>query len=221
MLFIAYLLLLFLLSLTVVAKDHEDFTNQYSKGLQVPVGAAISPWTHEPECDHTGTTDFCLYTNASFSHGRGISIIANRKTVANIDWLELFTKSAKIDRINPKEDLPYHEVAIPGKGMGLVAHRTILAGEPIAIWTPLFVEHETATTSLSVVDLLRLRGLAIKRLSEKSQKLFLAQHRQWGGHQVADIVATNAFMFADFGGLGGENSATFPEISVSSNATWK
>ncbi|KAL2289731.1 hypothetical protein FJTKL_01058 [Diaporthe vaccinii] len=180
----------------------------------MPIGALTSPWTHPPECAKASDSEVCVFTNNNFSNGRGLSILTDPKDAADIDWIELFTKSSDADGLNRAEG--FQETMIPGKGMGLVADRVIAKGERLMSWTPLLVEHDT-TYALDPKVLGELRDVAVKRMNKEQQTMFLAQHRQWGGHHASDIMVTNSFMFESFGGLPGGSAANFPEVSVSTS----
>ncbi|PVH78785.1 hypothetical protein DL98DRAFT_655830 [Cadophora sp. DSE1049] len=186
----------------------EWLPRQPSFGMQI--GALTSAWTHPPECARSNDSEICVFTNNNFSNGRGISIIAKSKDVADIDWIKLFTKVADTDDSNRSEG--FHEALIPGKGVGLVADRNIAKGEALMSWTPLLVEHDTVY-SLDPKVRGDLQDVAVERMSKEQQKMFLSQHRQWGGHRVSDIMMTNSFGFRAFGGLPGGSSANFPEVS--------
>ena len=186
--------------------------NPVHGNLEMPIGALTSPWTHPTRCAKANDSEVCVFTNSNFGNGRGLSILANPKDVADIDWIELFTKSSSPDGLNRAEG--FKETLIPGKGMGLVAERNIAKGELLMSWTPLLVEHGTAY-ALDPKVLGELRDVAVERMNKEQQTVFLSQHRQWGGHHASDIMVTNSFLFGSFGGLPGGTTANFPEVSVS------
>lgn len=204
------------LPLLALAREHKanasSVANPVHGNSDMPIGALTSPWTHPPECAKASDSEVCVFTNSDFSNGRGLSILADPKDAADIDWIELFTKSSHADGLNRAEG--FQETMIPGKGMGLVADRVIAKGERLMSWTPLLVEHDT-TYALDPKVLGELRDVAVERMTKEQQTMFLAQHRQWGGHHASDIMVTNSFMFGSFGGLPGGTTANFPEVSVS------
>lgn len=206
------------LPLLALAREHKanasSVANPMHGNSDMPIGALTSPWTHPPECAKASDSEVCVFTNSDFSNGRGLSILADPKDAADIDWIDLFTKSSHADGLNRAEG--FQETMIPGKGMGLVADRVIAKGERLMSWTPLLVEHDT-TYALDPKVLGELRDVAVERMSKEQQTMFLAQHRQWGGHHASDIMVTNSFMFGSFGGLPGGTTANFPEVSVSTS----
>lgn len=206
------------LPLIAVARDHKANASRVADpvygNFDMPIGAVTSTWTHPPECAKGNDTEVCVFTNSNFRNGRGLSILADSKDIAEIDWNELFTRHSNLDGLNRAEG--FREAMIPGKGMGLVADRTFAKGETLMSSTPLLVEHDSAyVLDPEVVG--DLRDVAVERMSKEQQTMFLSQHRQWGGHRASDIMVTNSFMFGSFGGLPRGSTANFPEVSVSAS----
>lgn len=204
--------------LLALARDHKanasSVANPVHGNLDLPIGIT-SAWTHPPRCANTANnSEICVFTNSNFRNGRGLSILADPKDIADIDWIELFNKASNLDALNRAEG--FRESLIPGKGMGLVADRVISKGETLMSSTPLLVEHDN-TYALDPEVVAELRDVAVERMSEEQQTMFLSQHRQWGGHHASDIMITNSFMFKRFGGLPRGSTAIFPEVSVSTS----
>lgn len=206
------------LPLLALARDHKTNASGVADpvygNFDMPIGALTSTWTHQPECAKANDSEICVFTNSHFKNGRGLSILADSKEVADIDWIELFTKPSNPDGLSRAEG--FREALIPGKGMGLVTDRTFAKGETVMSSTPLLVEHDSAY-ALDPEVLGELRNVAVERMSEEQQTMFLSQHRQWGGHHASDIMVTNSFMFSSFGGLPRGSTANFPEVSVSTS----
>lgn len=206
------------LPLLALARDHKANASGVGDpvygNFDMPIGALTSTWTHQPQCATANDSEICVFTNSHFKNGRGLSILADSKEVADIDWIELFTKPSNPDGLSRAEG--FREALIPGKGMGLVADRTFAKGETVMSSTPLLVEHDSAY-ALGPEVLGELRDVAVERMSKEQQTIFLSQHRQWGGHHASDIMVTNSFMFSSFGGLPRGSTANFPEVSVSTS----
>lgn len=207
-----------LLSLPLLALAREHKVNASSVAdpvygnFDMPIGILTSTWTHPPECAKANGSEICVFTNSNFKNGRGLSILADSKDIADINWNELFTRHRNPDGLNRAKG--FREALIPGKGMGLVADRTFAKGETLMSSTPLLVEHDSAY-ALDPEVVGDLRDVAVERMSKEQQTMFVSQHRQWGGHHASDIMVTNSFMFREFGGLPRGSTANFPEVSVS------
>lgn len=206
------------LPLLALARDHKPNASRVADpvygNFDMPIGAITSTWTHPPECAKANDSEICVFTNSNFRNGRGLSILADSKDIAEIDWNELFTSHSNPDGLNRAEG--FREALIPGKGMGLVADRAFAKGETLMSSTPLLVEHDSAY-ALDPEVVGDLRDVAVERMSKEQQTMFLSQHRQWGGHRASDIMVTNSFMFSSFGGLPRGSTANFPEVSVSTS----
>ncbi|KAG8167699.1 hypothetical protein KVR01_003388 [Diaporthe batatas] len=205
-----------LLSLPVLALARDQKANASSVAnpvhgnLEIPIGALTSAWTHPPHCGKANDTEVCVFTNSYFGNGQGISILADAKDMAEIDWIERFAEASNQDAITRTEGI--RAALIPGKGMGMVSDRVIGKGEIVMSSVPHVVEHDAAH-HIDPNTLSELRDIAVERMGKEQQTMFLAQHRQWGGHHASDIMITNSFLFKGFGGLPGGSNANFPEVS--------
>ncbi|KAK7951304.1 SET domain-containing protein 5 [Apiospora aurea] len=106
----------------------------------------------------------------------------------------------------------FRVVAVPGKGIGLVATRLIRRGEEIMTARPAVVAHEDLVDELELASQNALLDHAARVLPGERRKRFLAQAGELGGHRIADIMFTNSFQVSL--GLQGEpHFGNFPEVS--------
>jgi hypothetical protein len=177
------------------------------------------PWSARPSCiqELNSTDKLCVFTSASFANNRGISIITTSDKANRILLLPIFS--------NPRSHLhvqrerlpkPYASRQLPGRGIGLVANRTLQRGEMIfASAAVIIIERDIHSFKPS--DRLPLTQLAVRRLPQKTQDMILQLWGHFGGDPVDDIINTNSFGVDVFEGSGErEYIIVVPEISVSS-----
>ncbi|KAI6710322.1 hypothetical protein JHW43_007134 [Diplocarpon mali] len=113
--------------------------------------------------------EYCIYTFANFSQGRGLSVLASPSTISSVVDASLAFGSSHA-RLGPP---PYFEEQLPGRGKGLVCNRTILKGQLILLSTPLFMIQEKAMRDLPELARLQLQQLSIQKLPPRSRALYL------------------------------------------------
>lgn len=174
------------------------------------------PWTHTPIC--TQSLDvinepLCIYTNARFAYGRGISILTTPTKAKKLLQLPGFQDVNSLSSLNYDDrDRPWRVVSVPGRGMGLLATRPLDIGDKITAYTPVFVATHYVSNVVGTQDLEYLFRRAIDQLPQTSQEKFLDLAHQYDSneYQVQDIVQTNCFEFDVDGEM---HLAVFPETS--------
>ncbi|OCT46790.1 hypothetical protein CLCR_01966 [Cladophialophora carrionii] len=176
------------------------------------------PWTHKPICtkdvDDTGD-QFCVYTNASFSNGRGISIFTRPAIAQEFASLPPFQdptalSSNGINLDSDTEDLPWYTASVPGKGMGIFASRPLQRGDLITAYTPCLVTHIGDLRFTD--DREKMLRLAIDQLPPATRDAYLALAKVYDEPDVMaqDILKANGFDMK-LGDL--MHPAVFPEAS--------
>lgn len=152
--------------------------------------------------------EYCVYSNRHFSGG--IVVITNSENAKGISELPDVTLSS-----GPGSPPPFYATEIPGKGIGLVANRTIERGEPIMVWQPTFMVHAALSRDVSPEEHRRLLDAALLKLPAARRRAFSRQLGQFGGHRVSDILLTNTFQMKVGGGNGegGYHLGCFPDVS--------
>ena len=165
----------------------------------------VGRWTHQPVCtsffEELGSS-LCVYTNATFSQGRGISIFTTPKIAAEFAALLPFHDDEILQKrgINDAEGKgPWYAKALPGKGIGMVAKRDLKRGELITAYTPYLLAH--AENVLSTQEREKFLQLALTQLPAASQERFLdlAKYYHEPSVVVQDVVKANTFEM-DVGG---------------------
>jgi hypothetical protein len=166
-----------------------------------------SPWTARPMCINVDTAKpgasphiepFCTYTNANFADGRGISFFTSQSIMDDVVKSPPFTEPESIkgmnDLINPPwGPPPYESRWFPGKGIGLVANRTIVRGERIMQETPSFVFNRAIFSQTDEENRLPMQWNAVYQLPKHTREELLALHKHHGGDEIDDLMRTNAF----------------------------
>lgn len=148
--------------------------------------------------------EYCVYSNRQFSGG--IVVItdsANAKRIADLPHLAIDKTIAP----------PYYATEVPGKGIGLVANRTIPRGEPIMTWQPTYMIHRRLTDELTPSEQQHILDAALLKLPAPRRRAFSRQLGQFGGHKVSDILLTNSFQMAVDSGEAGHHLGNFPDVS--------
>lgn len=205
-----------------------------------------APWTHRPVCtearrDKRGRArqqQYCVFTDATFRGGRGLSVIAApHGAAAMADTLD---DSGVPPRLRDHPSTPlrgdtarehgttaegnaFAVQDMPGRGRGVVATRRIRRGELVFVdyVTVLSQNTFTAPDSASNGDeadpeqIMQLLQVAVAQLPRAQNTRVHALAHSLGGERVRDILRTNVF-----GGItiaGEPHIGLFPLGSVS----WK
>jgi hypothetical protein len=180
------------------------------------------PWEFKPFCakDSTKATKYCVYTSVSFNNGVGASFITHPDALpAVLTWVNDITltqqgKKYLSGRDRPTDiEAPYEVKRLPGKGLSVVARRSIPRGTIFMVGFPAVVVDQELEMGpdpdVSESDRLRLHELAFEQLSDKERALSLAAST--GGNIYEDVMRTNAFGIK-ISGRG--HSGLYPEIAV-------
>jgi hypothetical protein len=176
-----------------------------------------SQWSHTPRClrEQNMTEKFCVYTTQEFAHNRGISLWTTPEHSEKFLKLPAFTNPDLLRGVNEEPNPPYESRQLPGRGVGLIANRTLQKGDHIFSMTPVVMIEESIFELFAKSDRLPYLRMAVKRLPERSTQKFMDLCGHFGGDPVEDIINTNSFavdMWDD-----DEETAfnvVFPEISV-------
>lgn len=173
-----------------------------------------APWTHRPICTNTLPSlgsKLCVYTNASFSNGRGISIFTTPKIAGEFAYLPAFqdseilrTKGVNIDSGS------WYTKELAGKGVGMVAKKSLKFKDRVTAYTPALLAHHEG--DLSTMEREKYFRVAVYQLPDATRDMYLKLATVYGDPRVRvqDIVKANTFQLQ----LGGQNHlAVFPETS--------
>jgi len=163
---------------------------------------APSKWEGPGKC----AGKFCIYANRGFADGRGIVAIT---TSNNLNGLKKVESSFMSLSHGPA---PYYIAQVPGKGLGVIANRTLHRGDTVMIQPPAVLIHRGLLETIPPAEQYPLLDAAISQLPPARREAFLSQMGHFGGHRIADILATNSFQM-DLGGPAGHHYGNFPEVS--------
>jgi hypothetical protein len=141
---------------------------------------------------------YCIFTDSKFADGRGISFFTSKKimdaTLTDTPWTDPDLIKGMNDLINPPwGPPPYESRWFPGKGIGLVANRTIVRGERIMQETPSYVYNRDIFTMIDEENRLPMQWHAAFQLPKHTRDELLALHKHHGGDEIDDLMRTNAF----------------------------
>jgi len=172
------------------------------------------PWSYAPICTHhlPGLrSKLCVYTNTSFSNGRGISIFTTPAIAAEFTNIPAFQDpdalSSKGININSGVWMAQE---LPGKGIGLLAKSLLNFGDRVTAYTPALLAYLEG--ELGTLEREKYFRIAIDQLPAATREAFLELCLVYGDKRirVQDIVKANTFQMM----VGGQDHlAVFPETS--------
>lgn len=170
------------------------------------------PWTFWPECFSTEETiePYCVFSDENFASGRGIFIITTKTFAYSMLEKDAFKNPKSLERMNHYENPPFQQHEFPGKGRGLVANKTLHAGDQIFASTPLLLSDPDAY-ELPDSERLALLYRGVETLPSASRKLFWDLLGHFNDDPVEDRINTNNFETTVDGV---HQSAVFPEIAM-------
>jgi hypothetical protein len=184
---------------TAFKVETPELWNNPNERYERPKNYKLPPgWKGPEHC----FTDFCLYSNPDAGDG-GISLITTSRNA-------FIVASAVLPASSGVEPTAYYEDAVPGKGIGLIANRTIRKGEIIMQRAPALLIQSTPHIDLEREPRERLYQAAVDRLPERARRAFLRQM----GETVYDKAEKNSFrMFVDGDRKHSAHLGLFPEVS--------
>lgn len=175
--------------------------NQHSSDVLVDTSehdpTPYFPWTHKPICYNSPKDEvpkLCIYTNASFSNGRGISIFTTPSLAKEFSQLPAFTDPSALSQANTKlNDRRSYVKSIPKKGKGRLASRSLKRGELITATSPLLVVYTEDKLSSKDREFYLRKG--IEQLNRKSRELYEGGAKIYGDERVKtqDVLKANTF----------------------------
>jgi hypothetical protein len=176
-----------------------------------------SIWTHEPFCLESveAQNGFCVYTNAKFARGRGISFISTPNDINLVREAAIFKQRRhETMEINLEGEKKYEQKAVPGeKRFEVVAKTAIKRGEELHSLTPLLALQDPYAAYMTKEDKTLLMRVGIERLAASSKKLFLSQYSQGNKDPYIDKMDKNSFS-TQFGQSMHFYTAAVPETAV-------
>jgi hypothetical protein len=172
----------------------------------------FAPWSYMPVCTQILEgigSELCVYTNNTFSNGRGISIFTTPQIAEEFAALQPFQDSTSLDGVNNPGG-PWYTQKLPGKGVGMLAERDMERGDLITAYTPVLLAH--MENVLSTREREKFLRLAVDQLPAATVESYFSLATIYGDPRVIvqDVVKANAFEMQ----VGGQmHLALFPEPS--------
>ena len=169
-----------------------------------PAHYKTSSWPVENDCIEVESTDededegglhtnFCSYTDPSFSRGRGMTVITTPEIAERLyKNSSAFTQPVP-DDVNVEVNPPYYLKSIPGRGVGVIVNKTLNRGDVIFKYTPVLVLHADIFEMMDSKARMELQRKSIESLPPASRDMFMALHGHFGGDEIEDRINTNAF----------------------------
>ncbi|KAF2397904.1 hypothetical protein EJ06DRAFT_558855 [Trichodelitschia bisporula] len=148
-------------------------------------------WTHEPFCLESieAENGFCVYTNARFASGRGISLIGVPGQVGDALLAGGWRRGGE-EGAQPGEEMSAWRDMEGPKGRGVVATASIPGATLLQRLGPVVGVQDPILQAVARDDRQTLLNVAVSRLPAKSQEVFWSQV----GDGVEGRVETNSFL---------------------------
>jgi hypothetical protein len=179
--------------------------------------AGSHPWTHLPVCtgalEKLGGSELCVYTNAAFGGGRGISIITIPQLAEELTTLPSFKNLTALDGVLHSDLLRFSHKT-PSKGWYALANRGFRSGDEIASHVPILLTNGYAMEELSWPEREELLRAAILQLPVATQRLLASLTSAFAAPElfIAGIVENHAGYLVEPGLGGQEYGGFFPEM---------
>ncbi|KAI1331227.1 hypothetical protein F5Y16DRAFT_395664 [Xylariaceae sp. FL0255] len=183
-------------------------------------------WTTSTPCARNGSDSiFCVYTDANFANGRGITFLTTPKRAEKLGAASMLKDGPPPMKVlNPAEDPRWIVQPIASKDMGVVAVQRFEIGDRIMSATPSIMVDYDAFEDLDkvVVDWLQASGVDSLPYAHRTDFLNLSTHHPVETHEerVSKILATNAFDIDGMAPIDGKDEdeeyswyTVFPHIS--------
>jgi len=162
---------------------------------KVQAHSPFHPWSFAPTCTevlHGINNKLCVYTNTSFSNGRGISIFTTPQIATEFANLPPFQDPIVLNDIN-KPNGPWYTRKLPDKGVGMLAKKSIKPKEPITAFTPVLLVY--MENALSTLERERFLRMAIEQLPPKTRDAYLTLATIYGHKEtiIQDVLKANTF----------------------------
>ena len=198
-----------------------DFETCYKSPEELPstpIANTRSPWIEESiTCTANASTKFCTYHTPEFANYRGLSVLTKPEIAGKIA-----TYRSVVSPATETPELayppPFEIKQLPGRGMGVIANRTIERGETLFAHAVVGIFHNDVFTHKGHQHYHEYEGLfhdAVDQLPTQTNEKFwaLATHEEGGVDGVIGRLNTNVFAV----NMGGEeHSVIVPETAVGS-----
>lgn len=172
-----------------------------------------APWSFKPVCTQTLPSvgsELCVYTNATFANGRGISIFTTTQIAEQTTTLPPFNDRDVLSPLLNTDSGAWYTQPISNKGIGMFAKRPLRRGDVIVATTPVLVAY--SENLLSPAERERYLQVAIHQLPASTREAYLNLTTVHGNPEILmqDIAAANTFAIQLHGQ---KHLAAFPEPS--------
>ena len=118
----------------------------------------------------------CIYTSRTFSSNRGITVLTRPVTADRI--LQL-VRLAESDLVANRPTYNWREEALPGRGVGVLATKSLDLGDRITAYTPALISMRNV--GIGAVDLESLLDRAVNQLPQSTRERVLKLARSMPG----------------------------------------
>jgi hypothetical protein len=153
-----------------------------------------APWTHKPRClsDDNTYEEYCVYTNASFANGRGISFFTKPEIAEKVISLPAFTSHSLPSHVNNFNNPPWEIRNISGRGNGLFATRRLERGDLVLADTPAGVYMSDAFPADFEIGYKYLHK-SFDQLPQGTKEIYMRMAAYAAGDEIMERINTNAF----------------------------
>lgn len=170
-------------------------------------------WVHSKPCTKSGKTEYCAFTQRSFSGNEGLSVVTTPERISRLAKGIFSDKKGKT-RLPHSSGSSYEDAEIPGKGIGLIATKPIRAGQCVMTRTPAVMIDRSALDALSndASVALLIQGVEALPTIHRDRYLNLTTHMDVASRitRISQIFAVNSFR-TEVGDQGADFHSVFTE----------
>ncbi|KAK0611292.1 hypothetical protein B0T14DRAFT_325294 [Immersiella caudata] len=168
----------------------------------------FTPWTHRPTCTTVSPKgdELCVFTDATYFSGRGLSIVARPEVVDKFLQEGIFPGRQNRPNAKEKGDVKYQILPHPKMGTGLFVKpgKSYQAGEVILTDYPTLIlpAEGFEGADADVLHEIMWQGLLQLPKEGRNATRNLAKSKEANGvDEIVDLVDTNAFTHEEGGGI--------------------
>ncbi|KAK1763728.1 hypothetical protein QBC33DRAFT_458779 [Phialemonium atrogriseum] len=195
----------------------DAFASNLTAGIEF-AQAAGGGW-YDPKLCSGG---YCVYGNRQAANGRGVAVVTTGTNMQRIKRMEPIMGRRENNGPTAAGDPGFEERDVPGRGVVLVANRTLRRGDTLMAWTPVLFVHKSLYKDLSEDEQGRLLAAAVHLLPDATRdrfkRMMLTANAGGGKRDLREVVKrlsfeTNmAYRFAPSDMDNEKHYVTYPEV---------
>jgi len=156
-----------------------------------PGGTTGGGWLDPKIC----AGEYCVFANPDAARGRGLSVITTVQNLQKIRRIQDRLADEGVNR-NEKTEPPFEVKDVDGKGLSMVANKSVKRGEKMMAWSPVLMIRKTFFEDVAADKQDALLAAAFQLLPEETREKFQEQVRAADAGKskvLKDVILKHAF----------------------------